>query len=935
MRKISKCKILILVMALVMLLAAVTISASASTENVESTPANEYGVVPDEYTNGIEYPFVVFSNGDFKGAYKYWADSDSTVNSALERAIELANGASGVGVKVTILLQSDYSNSRGSTDNNTVKFGQFTGELTIDLNNHTLTSGKWMLFSFNGQLVDGKLYDQKVTVKNGTLHAGEKVIYAIEQYNTAWSEESHGRKLIDVTFQNVTFGQSPDYKTEKGPFLENTSNSSPIDFKALYENCVFDYDNHASGTGFTMLNFSGTSGVKADITIKGGYVELSTFQNFNLYKISTTDSVKFAKNDEGEYMIAKVAESGATTTANFTGDNGEILNFAHFETKDSRKNYKLISLVTDYGTIPLTNASLVDYPFAVFVNGEFKGAYKYWADKDSTVNSAIERAHELANGDSGVGVKVNVLLRTDFANTRSSDNDSATHKLGQFTGELTVDLNGYTLTAGTWMLFSFNGQLVGGKLYDQKVTVKNGTLLAGNKVIYAVEQYNTAWTEESHGRKLIDVTFQNVAFGQSASYSIEKVPFLDNTSTTKLSPIDFKVLYEDCVFNYDNHKSGTGFTMFDFSVASGVQADITIKGGTLNTTTLQNFNIYKLSTGDSFKFVKGTDGKYVQLLLNKDVAAPTSTYSIENGNAKFVKIFETGTQLVYSLVPVEVSNINFTPKTSITLGSELVYNVYVPVMDSLKSFTVDGKTHDNLIPVTLDDGNQYYHIAVPMAASEAARNVVLKATVTVDGKDFNGTWTMSILKYSAKVLVSDANATEKTLVKDVLSYIKAAYIYFDAEDKTAVVDTIDEILGDYNNTFAKVEGNTDADDGLWGVVIALEEKPVVRFVLPEGVTADSYTFKAGNTVLDFTIGTMTVENKTYNYAEVSLYAYQMIREITYTNGTESGCYHINSYYDYVTTDDELKNDTNLISLVEKLYNYCKSAEVYRASVTNK
>ena len=59
----------------------------------------------------------------------------------------------------------------------------------------------------------------------------------------------------------------------------------------------------------------------------------------------------------------------------------------------------------------------------------------------------------------------------------------------------------------------------------------------------------------------------------------------------------------------------------------------------------------------------------------------------------------------------------------------------------------------------------------------------------------------------------------------------------------------------------------------------------------------------------------------------------MIREITYTNGTESGCYHINSYYDFVTTDSEHKNDANLINLVEKLYNYAKSAEDYRASVS--
>ena len=80
---------------------------------------------------------------------------------------------------------------------------------------------------------------------------------------------------------------------------------------------------------------------------------------------------------------------------------------------------------------------------------------------------------------------------------------------------------------------------------------------------------------------------------------------------------------------------------------------------------------------------------------------------------------------------------------------------------------------------------------------------------------------------------------------------------------------------------------------------------------------------------------MTIGDKTHNYAEVSLYAYQLIKEITYSDGTNSGSYHINSYYDFVTTNEELKNDTNLIALVEKLYNYCKSAEAYRASVTSK
>ena len=123
-------------------------------------------------------------------------------------------------------------------------------------------------------------------------------------------------------------------------------------------------------------------------------------------------------------------------------------------------------------------------------------------------------------------------------------------------------------------------------------------------------------------------------------------------------------------------------------------------------------------------------------------------------------------------------------------------------------------------------------------------------------------------------------------------------------------------------------------DGLWGVVIVLEEKPAIRFVLPEGVTADKYTFKSGNRTLEYTVGTKTIGENTHYYAEVSLYAYQMINEITYTDGTNSGTWHINSYYDFVNTDNELKNDANLIGLVEKLYNYAKSAEAYRVSLTN-
>lgn len=299
---------------------------------------------------------------------------------------------------------------------------------------------------------------------------------------------------------------------------------------------------------------------------------------------------------------------------------------------------------------------------------------------------------------------------------------------------------------------------------------------------------------------------------------------------------------------------------------------------------------------------------------------------------------------IYELKSMYIDNhpediVNFIPKTSITLGAELVYNVYVPVSSALKSFVLDGTAYENLASfeniVSLSDGKQYYQFAIKLPSAKAARNIVLKAVLTIDGKDYNGTWTMSIPKYAKKVLESNSSDVEKSLVKDVLAYIRAAYVYFESEDKDNAVNMIDGILGDYKNAFEKVSGVTNTANGLKGVIIALEEKPMVRFILPEGKTAEAYTFKCGSRTLEYTTGIYTEDGKNYVYAQVELYAYQLISDISYTDGTYSGSYHINSYYDYVTTDEELKTDVNLTNLVEKLYNYCKSAENYRASVTSK
>ena len=66
---------------------------------------------------------------------------------------------------------------------------------------------------------------------------------------------------------------------------------------------------------------------------------------------------------------------------------------------------------------------------------------------------------------------------------------------------------------------------------------------------------------------------------------------------------------------------------------------------------------------------------------------------------------------------------------------------------------------------------------------------------------------------------------------------------------------------------------------------------------------------------------------------MDVYAYAMGETISYTvNGVESGSYHINCYYTFVTTDAEHKDDAELINLVARFAKYCESAAAYRIFV---
>ena len=891
------------------------VNPSFDPEIYEETP---YGYINKEQYPAEEYPFVLFDDGGrVLGAYDSWLGF-------------LRYGASKVTEKSYLVLRGDYTTgTTADQKHKSEKSGcdrylyNIKAHLTIDLMGHTIARGSNHLFQI---MSNGNNFS--FTVKNGYVRSSTSGA-AVYLNDTG----SNGRTEINITFEKVTFLASATTR----PVLDVDSSGSGYTANVMLNDCTIDAVGNTK-TGIILFDMDDkgdkdtTNKFDIKVAINGGKlladatsISNLTYATFDSARDGvTTDSITLGNGSDGKEFYMELPSSAAHPTAPITTTTGTLYPVENAD-DGTKAIYYYESNVTEYGAIGTAYLSSVDYPFVLFSGGNMVGAYDSWLGF-------------LTNGASKVTAESVLVLRRDY--TTGTDEDVAykaaksacDRYLYNIKAHLAIDLMGYTITRGSQHLFQI---MSNAKSFS--ITVKNGYVGASGS---AAIQFND--TGSSAVKTEINISFVDVTFLANENQKPIVVSHSGGTSVGYTANVTFN----NCVFDTRGNTK-TGIVLFDLDdkydgdTTNKFDIKVVINGGKIlmDYTSAPDVTLASIDGArngiatDSIAFGIYNEN-FVNFVISKGETIKPFKYKTENGvDLSLVKISENSSWVTYTLK--YTAAVSFVPKTSITLGSELVYNVYVPVVDYLKSFTVDGNAYGDAKIVTLSDGNQYYHVAVPMPASEAARNIVLNVTMTVDSKEYSGTFTMSIPKYSTKVLASDANQTEKILVKDVLSYIKAAYIYFDAEDKTAVVDTIDEILGDYNNTFAKVEGNTDADDGLRGVVIALEEKPVVRFVLPEGVTADGYIFKSGNTTLEYTVGTMTIGENTHYYAEVSLFAYQMINQITYTDGTNSGCYHINSYYDYVTKDDELKNDANLISLVEKLYNYCKSAEAYRASVTNK
>ncbi len=563
-------------------------------------------------------------------------------------------------------------------------------------------------------------------------------------------------------------------------------------------------------------------------------------------------------------------------------------------------------IVTKYGNIPLVNTNLDLNRVVLFTKDKtFVGAY-------GTVDEALAAMLAYEGTEYTVG-SYNVLLRDD---ARMSSKVS----LNKFDGEVNIDLDGYEILVDADGNYLFDIYRFGSAALTAKLTVKNGriTKLAGHGIACVNYGSDLATNDNKY-----EFVFDNVTFKSISSVSNTNVLFAtweNGWSDGFGYTVSVDAVLNDCTFDMRSSIDNAVMIPMSYNNGTAVMYNVSVNGGTILAKSGDDLaRFFSADAKDTIKFDKSEN--YTAITLPSGAPAPTAEY---NG-LEFVKVSETADEVIYRLRPAEVSDINYAPKMSITLANSFIMNVYVPI-NCTQEFTFNGVTYNaanSFGGVTeVIDGETYYLVTVALGSSEAAKDMKLVSKVVSGDVSATATFTFSILKYSAKLL-NDAKATdvEKTLVRDVLAYIKAAYNYvgFAADntaDEIARVNTLIEgIIGDYVGTPTTSGASADNNGGVVsGVTLNLDATPSIRFYTNDA----SLEFFADGKKLDTVTGT----DSNGTYVELDVYAYVLCETITFANG---GSYHISSFVKGAQGQPHE-------ALASAFVKYVESASDYRESV---
>ena len=562
------------------------------------------------------------------------------------------------------------------------------------------------------------------------------------------------------------------------------------------------------------------------------------------------------------------------------------------------------------------------------------GAYKFaiQTEQKGTGHAVLAAEEYFADYDGDV-----VILQrrdVDFTNRETCSNCIRPNT------NLVVDMAGYTMIASEANLGTFffatkaTTNYGGGNGNDHRYwTFKNGTVVTKSSP-FVLFGHNTKITDNP----TVNLTFENVTFDRADGATKEQ-PFVQFNSVTD-SPFTANVTYNDCTFDIRGELPASKLYLFTVcnNTSSLVTANVVVNGGTILADDTDPLQLYLL--GDkclgSFAMNEGSGGELLQLVL----PAGTQNNFIKGGDTNafvdipghtcaysYWKTSSDGVNDTYTLVPYWMTTSQAIPKTSVTLSTDLIYNIYLPT-GRVTAAKINGEVVNlkNVPQVTLDNGMTYWHITVNAGLLGAGDEIELVTTIDVGNSTLmDATRKINVVKYAKNVLAANLGDTTDKLVKDMLAYVKAACVY--ANDKAETVAAIEAIIG-ANYTVAPEIAEAVANvDGLASAALLLGDKPAFVF-FPEldGEGNPKYDLNAYKFSIDGCYAkTEITEIEGKTAFVVSTYAYAMSETVTYTiEGTEiSGAYNLAAYLQGV------QGNTNTVALVKALYAYSLAAKTYK------
>jgi len=866
---------------------------SSDTENATyeliETVLLGYGEIPEEYLDKELYPFLIFKNGKCVGAGDNWNTSKTA--GVIPTAISLTSDGS----EVTVVLRRDFENRATATPNT---YNNLVGTLNIDLGGNTLYSYREII-QFNHKVSEGTV---NVNIKNGNI-----VIEARRLVNLL-NQSATVRQDLKLTFTDVNI------KTKTNWSIIETTDSADTETglcvaDVIFENCTLDLTAQESAFYLFAAAKDSYASHVTHVLFKGGEIISTVDFSEKLmsrktgYANGEADTLKFEKNSEGTYTGFIMPSSLSSPTNIY--DSDDRISYALISTDGTNSIYVLGEDVsTEYGDIPFAYSDIAKYPFILFQNGSYKTAYATWFDFLKNIGSV----------DTSEAMNSTLLVRDNHTSTASSANWYTIKYL-------TIDLDGKTLTRGSYHLFNLSGR--DNVEFTANITVKNGTLNTTHSVNPPIS-FNSNNSVETDAK--FNVTFDNVIFTCSSEHGSNLV--LVAFSDGKYGTVNTMV-FNNCTF--DASKGGvTGlFGMEDGSESNKFDINVIVNGGKVIAN--KYFDLATFSperddgdgSPDSLAF--GKNG--LTVVLPESAAAPdtSDTYITAEGvECVFVKASETDGNANYSLYPKVM--VGYKIKTSVTLYSNFVYNIYIPEANFNKAYIGNDEVAVALVTI---EGENYYHVAVNLPVANSLNDIKLTVRLNSGDTTVDANWTLSVLNYAKSIVNGSYDEVTNNLVKDMLVYASAAYTYFgeDLEEKAAEISTLlDGYTKDMPTETTAV--NTTSKTYFSDVVISLDEVPSFRFYLTDGYTADDFTFKVGTRNVE---ATLSEDGK---YLEITMYAYMMLDTVSYTvtdkttNTEVTEQYNLYSYYEFAKT----LNDANLVSVVEGLIKYSASAADYRKSV---